>query len=305
MQQTVSHKIPTCITAMTVMDQHHMAIGRFDGVIEIRNIWTGEKIKEWNTFFNGDMDFIRALISTRNGTLVSVMIDGLVNEWAWEETPTIGWSHTYGYDVKSIIELPDESFVTSASMALISLDNGFAWGAENGFIRMKMMNSPPRENSLPMEEDIEEGDFTVLCLSRHHNMVAAGLVDGSVQLYCITPHFQKWKLVWAVDIHSRMLLDVRWSPDGSFIATTSADETVKILSPHDGTVMRTIQGYIWAFHTLLISPSGTKLIMGRESSLVVERLFWDLEVRLASLGYRSSVTCGALKTLFVKCKRYF
>lgn len=291
MKQTESCNVFALITAITILDQDRLIIARFDGIIEIRKISTGKKLHGWIAAppVNDWYKFICFLLPTTKGTLVSVTEEGSAKEWNLDYHPAVIWEHEYGvHEAKSMIELPNGSFLAKPTTAFISLKKGFAWGADDGNIHISSVKEGKRVGE------------KVVCLARHQDMVAAGLADGTVTLL----HVADWNVIWTVKMYQQSMWVVTWSPDGHLIVTASMENNdIRINSRFDGTVLKTIHGYIFGYNSLVVSPEGNKIIMASGPSLVIERLYMDLEIRMASLVYQSSFFMS--KKLFSRCKRFY
>ncbi len=74
--------------------------------------------------------------------------------------------------------------------------------------------------------------------------------------------------------HSKSVRAIVFSPNNSWIATASADSTIRIWETMSGRELRTLSGHVGALRTLAISPNGQTLASGGIDSTV--RL-WDVE----------------------------
>ena len=76
------------------------------------------------------------------------------------------------------------------------------------------------------------------------------------------------ELVGTLQGHSRYVMSVPFSPDGTKIASGSVDKTVKLWDVTSGECLQTLEGHSnWVF-SLSFSPDGTKLASGSSDQMV-------------------------------------
>lgn len=78
--------------------------------------------------------------------------------------------------------------------------------------------------------------------------------------------------------HKRAVSCLKFSPNGQWIATGSADATIKIWSSSTGTLEHTLEGHLAGINTLTWSPDSTTLASGSDDKSI--RL-WDAQTGLA------------------------
>ena len=59
--------------------------------------------------------------------------------------------------------------------------------------------------------------------------------------------------------HTRSLLSVSFSPDGSTIASGSRDNTIRLWNPHTGEHLQTLTGHTRSVNSVAFSPDGNKI----------------------------------------------
>jgi WD40 repeat protein len=74
--------------------------------------------------------------------------------------------------------------------------------------------------------------------------------------------------------HTGWVYELAVSPDGETIATSSADQTVKLWNANTGTLIRTLQGHSGTVWTLDISPNGETIATGSADQTVK---LWNLQ----------------------------
>ncbi|KAF2174035.1 hypothetical protein M409DRAFT_62210 [Zasmidium cellare ATCC 36951] len=73
--------------------------------------------------------------------------------------------------------------------------------------------------------------------------------------------------------HKRGIAAVKFSPDGKWIASCSADSTIKIWNAHTGQLSQTLEGHMAGISTIAWSPDSKVLASGSDDKLI--RL-WDI-----------------------------
>ncbi|HUC43405.1 MAG TPA: WD40 repeat domain-containing protein [Candidatus Sulfotelmatobacter sp.] len=111
--------------------------------------------------------------------------------------------------------------------------------------------------------------------------------DGTILAAARGNNVQLWRVADAVLLrtltgHSGSVFSVRFSHDGTLIATGSADDTAKIWRTSDGALQRTLTGHTFFVSSAAFSPDGTKLVTGS----------WDMTAKIWSVS-----TGTVLKTL--------
>jgi WD40 repeat protein len=282
-----------------VGDRGLVAVGRIDGCIEIREINSGDRVRDWKGHGRG----VRTLVFASDGRLVSGSWDKFVAKWD-VETGTEVWSRDPGIGrVFCVSELTDGRLVVGGEDKSVRVLDG-ATGQE---IKICRGHSSWVKTVIPLR-DLNAGSFAsgswdrtirvwasdgtlvravevgelVLSLSLSHcdHFVAAGCGDGSVKLY----RLPDWDQVWSVEAHGSTVWSISWSLDGRFLASGSYDRTVVILSADTGATLRTLRGHTNWIYSVLFSQDGTKVLSGSEDKTVrVWRIFWPMERRVRGL----------------------
>ncbi len=94
--------------------------------------------------------------------------------------------------------------------------------------------------------------------------------------------------------HRSSITDIKFSPDGSTIATSSHDHTVKLWEAKTGKLVRTLAGHWWYVMSIVFSPDGAALVSGSYDRTIK---IWDIHTGavLRTLeGHNTGIRCIAL-----------
>jgi WD40 repeat protein len=301
-----------------VRDRGLVAVGLWDGHIEIHENISGARVRGWK----GHRDGVKALVFTSDGRLVSGSEDGFVKKWD-VETGTEVWSRDAGISlVYCVSELADGRLVVGGEqMSVRVLD-----GVTGNEIMVYMGHTDWVGTVVPLGDlnagsfASGSGDWTIrvwasdgtllrvvevgttvfsLSLSSCGHLVADGCGDGSVKLY----RLPDWDQVWSVKAHQQGVNSVSWSPDCRFLASGSDDCKVKILSADTGATLRTLRRHTHYVSSVLFSRDGTKVLLGSwDKTVRVWRLFWPMERRVRGLMGGLEVGVDDLETKEVCCE---
>jgi WD40 repeat protein len=280
-------------------DRGLVAVGLWDGNIEIRTISSGGRVRGWK----GHDNLVKTLVFASDGRLVSLSDDGFVKKWD-VETGTEVWSRNVGVrQMFGVSELADGLLVVGGEDRSVRVLEG-ATGLEImvcrghtdrvfGVISLGALNegsfaSGSRDETIrvwasdgTLVRVVEVGNWVLsLALSPCGHFVAAWCGSGFVRLY----RLPDWDLVWSVRADDFVVLSVSWSPGGRFLASGSGDQTVKIISADTGATLRTLRGHTAWITSVHFSPDGTKVLSGSEDKTVrVWRIFLADERRVRGL----------------------
>jgi WD40 repeat protein len=74
--------------------------------------------------------------------------------------------------------------------------------------------------------------------------------------------------------HSEFVSRVAVSPDSRYIASASADRTIKIWDAQNGACVHTLRGHTRVISAVAFSPDGQKIISGSDDQTVK---LWDVQ----------------------------
>ena len=82
----------------------------------------------------------------------------------------------------------------------------------------------------------------------------------------------KFKCLKTLEGHSKYVLSVAYSPDGTKIISCSRDKTIKTWDANTGDCLITLEGHSWRVYSVAYSPYGTKKISGSRDETIK---IWD------------------------------
>jgi WD40 repeat protein len=106
------------------------------------------------------------------------------------------------------------------------------------------------------------GIVALICL-----LLASGLLFRTIYLARLAEHPGGDTLL-NLNQHTDLVFAVAWSPDGTKIATASADRTVKIWDAESGALICTYYGHSGEVYTLAWSPNGQEIASGGDDNTV-------------------------------------
>jgi WD40 repeat protein len=280
---------------MACGDRGLVAVGLWDGNIEILEIDSDVKVRGWKAFDSG----VETLLFTSDGRLVGGSNDGVLKAWDLETGAEV-WARDVGAGmILGVCEVADGRLavggedkdvyvldgVTGLEVmacaghadlvnAVVSLGGGchFASGSADGTVRV-WASDGTAVRVVPV-------GFWVRCLtlSPCGQFVAAGSEEGSVGVH----RLPDWDQVWTMQVHGVAMFSLPWI--GRFLASGSADKTVKILSADSGATLRTLRGHSDWVRAVLFTADGTKVLSGSDDKTVrVWRIFSKAERRVRGL----------------------
>jgi WD40 repeat protein len=89
-------------------------------------------------------------------------------------------------------------------------------------------------------------------------LLAIGDDQGRVSVQRLAPDTVRWRSL-AQDTHHQAVTALAWSNDGRYLASGSADTTIKVWDAVTGTVLQTYTGHGAAICALAWSPEGNRI----------------------------------------------
>ncbi len=149
----------------------------------------------------------------------------------------------------------------------------FATASRDGFVRLWEAGSGAPLGTLPCGTIV--GD---IAYDASGERLAAGCSDGSVRIF--TAGATEPLVIHAHDKHHKRITAVALSPDGRFVATTSADGTAALCDSRDGTRIETFFTGSEPAECIAFSPDGKLLACGATGHAI--RL-WNTVTRTSTL----------------------
>jgi WD40 repeat protein/DNA-binding SARP family transcriptional activator len=114
----------------------------------------------------------------------------------------------------------------------------------------------------------------VIAVAVHHSddLLAAGTTDGAVRLWRVNDG----QLVGLWAGHAGHVRSIRFSPDGTTLATASHDHTIRLWDVPTGQTRGILEGHMGAVSSIGFSPGGASLVSGSYDQTV---RVWDIATR--------------------------
>uniref|UniRef100_A0A7C3ZI47 Novel STAND NTPase 1 domain-containing protein n=1 Tax=Planktothricoides sp. SpSt-374 TaxID=2282167 RepID=A0A7C3ZI47_9CYAN len=173
----------------------------------------------------------------------------------WKTDGTLAGTLTGHADrVNSVTWSPDGHLVATSS--------------EDNTVKLWQVDGTLRQNMTPGKKPINNVSF-----SPHGEVIAISSADGTVQIWrreaiSAPPHeMLNYQYQQTILAHQQPVWTVTFSPDGSLIATASADNTVKIWN-RNGQRLQTLEGHIGPVNWVAFSPDGKTLASASDDNTV-------------------------------------
>ncbi|KAK3810998.1 MAG: WD40-repeat-containing domain protein [Benniella sp.] len=106
------------------------------------------------------------------------------------------------------------------------------------------------------ELPLKQETGVILCVySSDEKTVAVGLDNNKICVYSTSG----WETLWTLEGHSDRLTRIEYCPDGTQIATSSLDGTVRIWGVHTGGCLHVLNGFGGRVYYVAYSPQGAQL----------------------------------------------
>jgi WD40 repeat protein len=207
------------------------------GVVDIRDAETGDSVR---SFPGHDPDVNDVAFSPDGSTLATTGDDGTARVWdpaTGEELESVTrpagevWGPSFSPDGSLLAaSWRDEGVVRVLDLATHS-------------VREIDPGGPPRVTSFS-----PDGQWLAIAVA---GSPEAAVVDAS-----------SGERVFTLQHPTTNIVDVQWSPDGNWVATTSADTTTRIWDATTGNLRSTLFGHTGAVYTADWSPDSTHLVTG-------------------------------------------
>lgn len=251
-------KVPA-VTAVNLAfspDSRVVAAGSADKLIRLWDVATGELVRE----FVGHGELVEDIcFSPDGGQLFSVSWDKTVRQW---NTAT-------GEMVRQFGALPDIGYGID-----VSTDGRYLFaGSNDGMIIMWNIENGKEIRRFSVEKKLRD-----IAISPNGELLAAGYVggpEGGIYLFEVATA----KIIRKFTGHRQSLRSLKFSPDGNYLVSGSADHTVRYWDVMVGTEVFGFSGHTDEVSAVDISPDGRLAI----SSSIDETIrLWSLPVTNAA-----------------------
>ncbi|NES83307.1 MAG: protein kinase [Moorea sp. SIO2B7] len=120
------------------------------------------------------------------------------------------------------------------------------------------------QSAIEILEDLHPGKITPIPL----NYASSSVSYGNISLT------HSWKCICTLKGHLSSIHSLSFSPDGKYLASGSADQTIKIWNLKQAQVKHTFSGHSSIVEAVIFSPDGKMLVSGSWDYTI---RFWDLE----------------------------
>lgn len=100
--------------------------------------------------------------------------------------------------------------------------------------------------------------------SRSGSLLPNGRLNGSAA----GTHKTAYRLKMELGGHSRGVSQVKFSPDGRWIASSSADATIKVWDASSGKLLHTMEGHVAGINTIAWSPDSKTIASGSDDKVI-------------------------------------
>jgi YD repeat-containing protein len=222
------------------------------GMIDLRDATTGDSVRSWIGHEDSDVNDVQ--FSNDGSMLATAGDDGFLKIWdpdTGEEIASVrgttsAWGQSFDADGRLVAAAwPDEGVVRVAEAATGTIVRTFE-GLDTFVVDTAL--SP---------------DGTRLAL-------ASGGAD-----FASVVDIRTGDLLFELPRHTASVFAVSWSPDGRWIATASADSSVRVWDASTGTLQERLVGHTGVVNTVDWSPDSRRIVSGGSDGTA---RVWELEV---------------------------
>lgn len=332
MQKVIERKVKKekgAVTSMTWLDPPTIAVGLENGDIVLMDGNTGTKMRSWKAYLcAGDFNHPGRVVTF----LVAVTTQQLVSECnnhvkSWDiESGTLMWSNDFGFhnDITTLALVMEHIAVGVKDgiiflLEVISGQQSFVFSHQGRIVGIcsvskDMFVSGSRDDTICVwsstSRHVTKTGKRLFSLSPARHGVVAGLHDlisnWRVAFYQLDPKTGMFTETWLMRSGSYQGIPFHHMMDPFLVTVLDIpnNRQIRITSILDKHHFRFIVMHGGPISSILFSSCGTRMITGSHDRCIrIQRLYYDLEVRLASMMH--GLICPAFKTLFAKCKRFY
>ena len=97
-----------------------------------------------------------------------------------------------------------------------------------------------------------------MALCAEHQILARGFTDGKIGLY----DYSTDKLMQDIEAHKSTVSSLCFTPDGTYLISSSHDRTVVVRRCSDGAIIKRFEDFQWCVTSTCVTPCGRYVVCG-------------------------------------------
>jgi WD40 repeat protein len=171
-------------------------------------------------------------------------------------------------DLPPELQLHVFSFLSSKEFAAIPcVSRAFHALSKDRSIQNRLEPFKPLFSTQPQYQMKLNGNTDSVALSPDRKKLAIS-VDETIKILKWNEEENKWQETYTLCGHSDSVTSIAWSPDGSYLASGSYGETIRVWNPKTEKVLRTLKGHTVRVTSIAWSPDGSYLASGSNRKMI-------------------------------------